>query len=173
MVLLSDADGDKTRADANFSVLVLMDCPGGRVELLIMLLKGLLFLLLMSLMMLMFGELLSLVLVTGQGSGADTDVGDGADGSESTNGSCCLCSWSYEWWCGVDTDAPADYRDSCDATAEVDSDSTNGVTDNVHSTVCAGSISGDSVNGDGGGTDGSSNSSANSLGGSTDNCVSC
>lgn len=89
--MLSDVDGDKTRAAANFSVLVLVDCPGGRVELLIMLLKGLLLLLLMSLMMFMLGELLSLVLVTGQGSGADIDIADGSDSCESINGSYCLC----------------------------------------------------------------------------------
>lgn len=68
VVLLSDAADDKTSTIANFSILVLVVCPGRSVEPLIMLLKGLLLLLLlMSLKVLVFGDLLSLVLITGQG----------------------------------------------------------------------------------------------------------
>lgn len=85
VVLLSDADGDKTSIIANFCVLVLgvvlVFAQGGSMELLLMSLIGLLLLLLMTLMVLVFGVLLGPVLVAVQGYGAATDAGNGADGS--------------------------------------------------------------------------------------------
>lgn len=36
----------------------------------------------------------------------------------------------------VDTDTPADFSDSCGTNAEVDGDSTVGVTGNIHITGC-------------------------------------
>jgi len=43
------------------------------------------------------------------------------------------------------TETPADFSDVYDATAEVNTDSRVGVTDNVHNTGWAGSISGDNA----------------------------
>lgn len=88
-------------------------------------------------MVFIFRERLSLVLVTVRGPGADTDVGDSC---ESTNGSYCLGWWQCEW-----QETPAGFGDACSATAEVNTDSRVGVTDNVQNTGCAGSISGDNA----------------------------
>lgn len=45
----------------------------------------------------------------------------------------------------VHTETPAGFGDACGATAEVNTDSRVGVTDNVQNTGCAGSISGDNA----------------------------